>query len=682
MTSPLPKALHESAPKPSKKGDAVFRAFAMGSGILILGILAAITVFLFIQAAPAFFGDRRQAAEAISSFCGGRTGNFWAFVGPLVFGTVLSSALALLLAFFVAVGIALFISHYAPKRLSSLLSYVVDLLAAIPSVVYGLWGALVLVPHIYPVWKTINRLLGWIPLFGPQVSNPPRSIATVAVVLAVMILPIITSMARDIFQQAPVLQQEAALALGATKWETIKLAVLPFGKSGLVSASMLGLGRALGETMAVLMILSPGRTYGIDILRASSHQTIAANIAAQFPEADNVGVSTLIATGLVLFIITFLVNFLARRATAKTIGAGFSPAKGKGKGGKASEKGQGAEIAGKADKTDDGQATAPAPSIPKPDFDKFTPTRSSLAGRKRFDRLMTVLIYTAFIIALIPLVSVLWTTVSQGAGRFNWYFLTHNMRGVVGGLYPYGGILHAMVGTVEITLAAMVISLPIGVMTSVYLVEYSHGGHLSQAISFFVDVMSGIPSIVAGLFAYSFFSILLGPGTVNGLVGAVALSILMIPTVVRSTQEMLQIVPTDLREASYALGVTRSRTIVRVVLRTALPGIISGAILAIARVIGEMAPLLIAAGFISSTNANLFSGRMTTLPVYVYNEYSQGLATCLVDAQGAVPPTCVASIRMERAWAAALALILLVLVLNAIGRLVARAFAPKGSAKS
>ncbi len=679
MTSHLPKALHESAPKPSKKGDAIFRAFAMGSGILILGILAAVTVFLFIQAAPAFFGDRRQATETISSFCGGRTGNFWAFVGPLVFGTVLSSALALLLAFFVAVGIALFISHYAPRRLSSLLSYVVDLLAAIPSVVYGLWGALVLVPHIYPVWKTINRLLGWIPLFGPQVSNPPRSIATVAVVLAVMILPIITSMARDIFQQAPVLQQEAALALGATKWETIKLAVLPFGKSGLVSASMLGLGRALGETMAVLMILSPSRTYGIDILRASSHQTIAANIAAQFPEADSIGVSTLIATGLVLFIITFLVNFMARRATAKTMGTGSSPAKGKGKGGKASDKGQRAD---KVDKTGADQAAAPISSVPKPDFDKFTPTRSSLAGRKRFDRLMTVLIYTAFIIALIPLVSVLWTTVSQGAGRFNWYFLTHNMRGVVGGLYPYGGILHAMVGTVEITLAAMVISIPIGVMASVYLVEYSHGGRLARAISFFVDVMSGIPSIVAGLFAYSFFSILLGPGTVNGLVGAVALSILMIPTVVRSTQEMLQIVPTDLREASYALGVTRSRTIVRVVLRTALPGIISGAILAIARVIGETAPLLIAAGFISSTNANLFSGRMTTLPVYVYNEYSQGLATCLVDAQGAVPPTCVASIRMERAWAAALALILLVLVLNAIGRLVARAFAPKGSAKS
>lgn len=679
MTSHLPKALHESAPKPGKKGDAVFRAFAMGSGILILGILAAVTVFLFIQAAPAFFGDRRQATETISSFSGGRTGNFWAFVGPLVFGTVISSALALLLAFFVAVGIALFISHYAPRRLSSLLSYVVDLLAAIPSVVYGLWGALVLVPHIYPVWKTINRLLGWIPLFGPQVSNPPRSIATVAVVLAVMILPIITSMARDIFQQAPVLQQEAALALGATKWETIKLAVLPFGKSGLVSASMLGLGRALGETMAVLMILSPGRTYGIDILRASSHQTIAANIAAQFPEADNVGVSTLIATGLVLFIITFLVNFLARRATAKTMGAGSSPAKGKGKGGRASDKGQRAD---KADKADDGQATAPAPSILKPDFDKFTPTRSSLAGRKRFDRLMTVLICTAFIIALIPLISVLWTTVSQGAGRFDWYFLTHNMRGVVGGLYPYGGILHAMVGTVEITLAAMVISIPIGVMTSVYLVEYSHGGRLARAISFFVDVMSGIPSIVAGLFAYSFFSILLGPGTVNGLVGAVALSVLMIPTVVRSTQEMLQIVPTDLREASYALGVTRSRTIVRVVLRTALPGIVSGAILAIARVIGETAPLLIAAGFISSTNANLFSGRMTTLPVYVYNEYSQGLATCPVNARGAVLPTCVASIRMERAWAAALALIILVLVLNAIGRLVARAFAPKGSAKS
>ncbi len=312
-----------------------------------------------------------------------------------------------------------------------------------------------------------------------------------------------------------------------------------------------------------------------------------------------------------------------------------------------------------------------------PDFDIFKPTRSYLAARRRKDVVMRALIYLSFLIALVPLISVLWTTLSKGIGQFNWYFLTHNMRGVVGGLYPYGGILHAAVGTLEITLGAMIISIPVGIMTSVYLVEYSNGGKLYKAISFFVDVMSGIPSIVAGLFAYSMFSIIFGPGTVNGFVGSVALSVLMIPTVVRSTEEMLLIVPNDLREAAYALGVPKYRTIIRIVLRTALPGIVSGAILAVARVIGETAPLLIASGSISSTNFNLFSGRMTTLPVFVYNEYSQGLATCSAATKALTNP-CITTIRMDRAWAAALVLILLVLILNAIGRIVAKVFSVKG----
>lgn len=161
------------------------------------------------------------------------------------------------------------------------------------------------------------KYLGWIPIFAGPAANPSRTVATVSVVLAVMILPIITSMSRDIFLQTPRLQEEAALALGATKWEMVKLAVLPFGKSGVVSASMLGLGRALGETMAVLMILSPGLNYSVKLLQASQNQTIAANIAAQYPEANDLGVSVLIGTGLVLFLITFVVNFIARKLTEK-----------------------------------------------------------------------------------------------------------------------------------------------------------------------------------------------------------------------------------------------------------------------------------------------------------------------------------------------------------------------------
>lgn len=308
------------------------------------------------------------------------------------------------------------------------------------------------------------------------------------------------------------------------------------------------------------------------------------------------------------------------------------------------------------------------------DFSRFAPTRSSVAARKRRSAVMAVLITLAFVVALVPLVSVLWTTISKGAKRLNLNFLSYNMTGVVGGRPTpsggYGGILHAIIGTLEVTLGAMVISVPIGLMCAVFLIEYARKGVLSRSISLLVDVMSGIPSIVAGLFAYSMFTILFGPGTITGFEGSVALALLMIPTVVKSSEEMLRIVPNDLREASYALGVTKQRTITKIVLRTALPGIVSGVILAIARVIGETAPLLMTAGFIVSTNVNLFSGQMTTLPVYVYQEYSKLSATCPASA-GA---SCVATIPVERAWAAALTLIIIVLLLNLIGRLVAKIF--------
>ena len=320
---------------------------------------------------------------------------------------------------------------------------------------------------------------------------------------------------------------------------------------------------------------------------------------------------------------------------------------------------------------------SPMDGAPVIDFDKFKPTRSFIAARKRKDAAMRLLISLAFNVALVPLISVLWTTIANGVKRLNLNFLSYNMTGVVGGNPTpsggYGGVQHAIIGTLEITLGAMVISIPIGLMCAVYLVEYSNRGKLSRAITLLVDVMSGIPSIVAGLFAFSMFTILLGPGTINGFEGSVALSLLMLPTVVKSSEEMLKIVPNDLREASYALGVTKQRTITKIVLRTALPGIVSGCILAIARVIGETAPLLMTAGYIASTNVNLFSGQMTTLPVYVYQEYSKLNANCPVGA-GA---SCVTTIPMERAWAAALVLIVLVLILNLIGRLVAKVFAVK-----
>lgn len=292
--------------------------------------------------------------------------------------------------------------------------------------------------------------------------------------------------------------------------------------------------------------------------------------------------------------------------------------------------------------------------------------------RRRFtNRLFHFLIYGAFGLALIPLVSVSWTVISNGIERLSPYFLSVTMRGVYGGM-DAGGIYHAIIGTLLITLVATVISVPIGLLVAIYLVEYGQGSRLARAVTFFVDVMTGIPSIVAGLFAYALFAVLFGPGIRSGVVGSVALSVLMIPIVVRSCEEMLRLVPHDLREASYALGVPKWLTVIKVVLRTAIGGIGTGVTLAIARIVGETAPLLITVGVIDSLNFNVFDGRMMTLPVYIYRQYSQGLVPCAADAVNCIP-----EINYDRAWAAALALILLVMALNLAARLLTKYFAPK-----
>ena len=285
-------------------GDRIFSRSAIFAGSMILVTLAAVAIFLITRSLPAFVATKDSASLL--------TSNFWAYVGPLIFGTVWAAVLALLIALPLSIGIALFISHYAPRKLAQVLGYVVDLLAAVPSVVFGLWGIGVLAPAVQPIFVWLNENLGWIPLFGGTVSGTGRTILTAAIVLAVMVLPIMTAICREIFLQAPVLHEEAALALGATRWEMIKMAVLPFGRPGIVSAAMLGLGRALGETMAVAMVLSATGIVSLKLLTSENPSTIAANIALSFPEAYGENINILIATGLILFIVTFLVNAIAR----------------------------------------------------------------------------------------------------------------------------------------------------------------------------------------------------------------------------------------------------------------------------------------------------------------------------------------------------------------------------------
>ncbi len=285
-------------------GDRIFSGSALYSGVAILLILAAVAFFLVGQSLPAFVADPADFT--------GSPDSLFAYVWPLVFGTLWSASLALLMALPLAIGIALFISHYAPRRLAQGLGYVVDLLAAVPSVVYGLWGILVLAPAVQPVYSSLVESLGFIPLFAGPVSGTGRTILTASIVLGVMILPVMTAICREIFLQTPVLHEEAALALGATRWEMIRMAVLPFGRPGIISGAMLGLGRALGETMAVAMVLSPTGIVTFALLQSTNPSTIAANIALSFPEAYGINVNLLITTGLILFLITLVVNSIAR----------------------------------------------------------------------------------------------------------------------------------------------------------------------------------------------------------------------------------------------------------------------------------------------------------------------------------------------------------------------------------
>lgn len=295
--------------------------------------------------------------------------------------------------------------------------------------------------------------------------------------------------------------------------------------------------------------------------------------------------------------------------------------------------------------------------------------------RKATDKLATSLVLGAFLVALLPLISVIWTVLVNGVpGLITPGFLGSSMNGVTGAVDNasvanhtpvMGGVYHALMGSVLITLWATLISVPVGLLTAIYLVEYSDGNKFSKVITFLVDVMTGIPSIVAGLFAAAFFAMILGPGTKTGFVAAVALSVLMIPVVVRSSEEMLKIVPNELREAAYALGVRKWRTIMKVVIPTAISGIASGVTLAIARVIGETAPLLVTAGFATTINTNVFAGWMASLPTFIYTQIMTPTSPSNPD-----PST-------QRAWAAALLLIILVMLLNLGARLVARIFAPK-----
>lgn len=605
--------------------DRVFAGGLAAAGLAVVLILGAIAAFLLWQAWPAVVAGAGELPNG--------AGSFTQYVWPLVFGTVWAAALALVIATPLAIAVALFSSHYAPRRVAAAAGFAIDLLAAVPSVVFGLWGVTVLAPRVAPIYAWLTEHAGWFPLFAGPASGTGRTILTAAIVLAVMVLPIMTAMCRELFLATPALTQEAALALGATKWETIRMAVLPAARNGIVSAVLLGLARALGETMAVAMVLSPAFVVDFALLTSQNPSTIASNIALQFPEATGVGVNALLASGLVLFAITLATNMGARMLASRMATARPRRAR-----------------------------TALSRRVPQATTSSMKTESApvhlrSARGRALRSALARVVLTGGFLAAAVPLLSIIATTVGRGLNRFDILFFTQSMRGITG---ADGGGIHAVVGTLEITGAAMAMSVPLGIAVAVFVSEYA-SARAARLVMLGIDMMLGIPSIVAGLFAFALFSLLLADtGVRSGFIGAVALSVLMIPVVTRSSVEFLALVPVELREGALGLGVSKRRTVFRIVLPTAFGGLVTGVVLAVARVIGETAPLLLVAGFTASMNYNLFSERMMSLPVYVYTQYA---------AQGPDPAPF-----LDRAWSGALTLMLIVVTLNLAARLLGRVF--------
>jgi len=315
LAAPTPEPLASLQTREVRRGDRIFRGMTLGSGLLILGIIVAIAVFLVWKAIPAFRVAGLHFLTEKTWFPDATPAKFG--VAALAFGTVLSSIIALVLVVPVAIGAALTLTELAPSRLGTIGGYVVDVLAAVPSVVYGLWGVYFLVPRLVPMQRWLDHHAGFIPLFQSRNDTFGRSVFAASVVLAIMVLPIVAAISREVFRQVPQANREAALALGATRWETIRIAVLPPSRSGVIGAVMLGLGRALGETIAVALVLAASFNVNLHVFEPGGN-TIAANIATKFGEAGILGREALIASGLVLFVITLAVNMVARAVVYRT----------------------------------------------------------------------------------------------------------------------------------------------------------------------------------------------------------------------------------------------------------------------------------------------------------------------------------------------------------------------------
>ncbi|MFA4927848.1 MAG: phosphate ABC transporter permease subunit PstC [Patulibacter sp.] len=582
--------------------------------------------------------------------------------GALVAGTLITSVIALVIGVPIAVATALFVTELAPVRLRGWISGLLELLAAVPSVVYGLWGILFLAPRLQEPSQWFADTFAFIPFIGGDVSVPNYFVT--GLILAIMIIPIVSAISREVMATVPADQKEAALALGATRWEMIRTAVLPYSRAGIVGGSMLGLGRALGETIAVAILIG-GATSGIGESIFSQGSTLASVIALQFQEAsaNPEHRAALIGAGLLLFAVTLVINAVARGYITRSEN-------------RLERAERDAKRATSSDETVDasrlpklGRRTRHAGGSGRRRRPELV---TSLAGRKRVDRTARWTVGGLTALAMLPLALLLGFLVIKGGGAISWSFLTTDPTGAAGAVsntdrflgegagasaaaVDLGGIRSAILGTIEVVGLAAIVTVPIGIAVAVYLVEYGQGRWFGNFVRYLVDVMTGVPSVVFGLFVYITLVVSqVGGVPFAGWKAAVALGLLMLPIVVNSSLPVLRLVPASLREAALALGVPRWKVILRIVLPTALPGLVTGALLAIARAAGETAPIIFTAG-VATALAGDPNGPLNTLPAQIYADV-----------------TASSSLQHDRAWGAALTLVTMILLLSLIARLAQR----------
>lgn len=640
------------------RGYAVLAAFAAFGTVILVAYLLWVTI--------------GQTTEAWSTFgvIGFVFGAEWApfpvsgapIYGalPFIYGTLMTSFLALIIAVPGAVMIALATTVFLPRRLRGPVGGFINLLAAIPSVIFGLWGLFVLVPWLTPFLNWLASALGWINLFGWQPFAGPvtsGSFLVSSVVLAVMVLPIITAITREVLLTVPRDQQEAAYALGATRWEMVKHSMLPWARSGIVGASALGLGRAVGETIAIAMLLGNSAVILGSLLGPGA--TLASVIALETGEATGLQLSALTALAVVLFAVAFAINAAARIVVRRSERQGTSR--------------RASWIPGRrraavipdpppsADMAHPGAVVADVVTPSTRSRQALPITGPDAVSRSRRVRSTSaeMVIRISLLIGIIPLVAIFTEMLIKGIPAITPGFFTEvppadpAMAG--------GGIANALIGTLILMGLATLFSAPFAILTALFISDVTRPSgwqkRLSEGIGFFVDMMLGVPAIVIGLIV--FLGIVLVQGSYSAIAGAIALGLVMFPIIVRSADEILRLVPHGQKEAAYALGAPRWRTTASIVLPAAAPGILTGIILALARAAGETAPLLFTSlgnQFISTD----LNEPIAAIPQFIYDN----------TVRSQTPES------LSRAWGAALTLVVIILILTLIAALISRKARP------